>query len=260
MPMTTVCPPSIHASLMRILMLAALASLPLCARAAAHLCVSNAQLSFGDRPVGSSTTAASSLANCGDSPLVLSELSSDPASSPEFTFGGSCATGMVLAPSASCAVSVTFSPTVAGQVSGGIVENGGSGDLLVYYGRGVDSRTGTASLVFNPAAVVFPPQRVGTASAPSVVTVTNNGTRTLTFSALVQNGPAAYDFPAAPDSTWCAVGASLGPGLSCRMAFVFQPQALGTRRANLNIDAPELASLAILQLAVPARAPRRPWT
>jgi hypothetical protein len=69
----------------------------------------------------------------------------------------------------------------------------------------------------------------------------------LTLSALVLNGPEAYDF-VVRNST-CQVGAAIAAGDSCHMWFYFRPLAAGNRRANLVIDSPQLSSLAIMQIS-----------
>jgi hypothetical protein len=154
----------------------------------------------------------------------------------------------VLSPGVSCSVTVTFAPTSVGQTSGGVWLRNTTAtpdELVVFYGRGVDARAGTASLSFAPAALVFGAQNVGTQSAGSTVALVNNGPAKLTPSALVVNGAAAYDYSAIGD---CSVGVPIAAGGSCALTFFFAPATLGDRPANLVVDAPELANLAILSI------------
>jgi hypothetical protein len=143
---------------------------------------------------------------------------------------------------------VTFAPTVPGQTSGGVwFDNTTSTpqQLLVFYGRGIDARAGTATLLFAPPALNFAPQFVGSRSPGMTVLLVNQGPAPLTPSALVFTGPAAYDFSAAGN---CGVGSAIAPGNSCALTLTFAPGALGDRPANLVIDSPELANLAILPI------------
>ncbi len=161
-----------------------------------------------------------------------------------------CATGVTLSPGATCSVVVGFAPTVPGQTSGGLwLRNttGTSDPLLVFYGRGVDAEAGTASLSFAPSALNFGAQAVGTLSAAVTLTLVNNGPAKLIPSAFVINGPAAYDYSAAGT---CGVGVAIPAGGSCTLSFFFLPAALGNRPANLVVDAPQLANLAILSINV----------
>ncbi len=221
---------------------------PASAYAARHLCATDKQIVFSDLPVGSSATVQSSLFNCGDSTLVLNGIESDPQSLAGFAFSTSCAPGLALAPLASCGISVTFAPAFIGQAWAGIREVGQIGDLIVAYGRGLDSRAGTASIVFTPAQLGFGTERVGTLSAAQTVTVTNTGIATLTFSDALLDGLDPDDFPIAAGTT-CGLGVSIAPNESCIITFQFQPMAAGLRSANLTFDAPQLASLAVLSLS-----------
>jgi hypothetical protein len=220
-----------------------------CAAAAqGSLCASQELLLFGNEPVGSATTANLMVSNCGNTPWSFTDVSIDPATGAGWHINTGCAGGLTLAPGAGCQLSVTFAPTVTGQTSGGVRLNNTSDDssvLIVFYGRGVDAQAGTASLSFSPSPLVFPPQAVGTQSAGITVALTNTGPDDLVPSALVVNGPAAYDYIG---TGTCRVGKAIPAGDSCTLTFYFTPAAVGSRAANLVVDAPQLANLAILQI------------
>jgi hypothetical protein len=138
---------------------------------------------------------------------------------------------------------------VAGQTSGAVWLRNTTNtpdQLLTFYGRGVDPQGGTASLSFAPSALSFAAQIVGTQSAGLTVQLINHGPAPLTPSALVLNGPAAYDYSALGD---CNVGTPIVVGNSCSLTFFFQPAALGNRPANLVVDSPQLVNLAILPIS-----------
>jgi len=220
------------------------------AAAAGLICTSRDSLIFGDRALGTSTTATSMVTNCGDAPWSFRDVGVHPATGAAFHVTSTCATGATLAPGASCLVSVTFAPTMVGQTSGAFWLHNTTvnpDQLVTFYGRGVDGTSGSATLTFAPSVAAFAPQTVGVQSAPLTVVLQNGGPAALTPSAIVLNGSAGYDFVGMSDA--CEVGMPIPAGGSCSLALYFQPGATGDRRANLVIDAPELSTLAILQLS-----------
>ena len=98
----------------------------------------------------------------------------------------------------------------------------------------------------SPARSRFAPQTVGTISSAQTLTLRNLGPADLTMTALVLNGPHAYDFRF-PGT--CMLGVALPAGASCDLFFYFSPAAPGTRLARLNVDAPQLASLAMTTIS-----------
>jgi hypothetical protein len=218
------------------------------AAAQGRFCATDGALLFGNRLLGTVSTATVTVSNCGNQSWSFTDVSVDPATGAGWQVSTNCATGVTLPPGATCSVVVGFAPTVPGQTSGGLWLRNTTGDsdpLLVFYGRGIDAEAGTASLAFAPAALNFGAQAVGTLSAALTLTLVNNGPARLIPSAFVINGPGAYDYSAAGT---CGVGVPIPSGGSCTLAFFFQPAALGNRPANLVIDAPQLANLAILSI------------
>jgi hypothetical protein len=240
--------------LARALAFALAAAFVLDAHAAGRICTSADTLLFGNQFVGTSTTQVVTVTNCGDSAWSFTGVSLHPATGPAWHVDTTCSTGETLAPGAACTVSVTFAPSVAGETSGGLwLDNTTStpDQIVTFYGRGVDARAGSAQIRFSPSPVDFGAQAVGARSGPLGAYLANVGTAPFTPSALVINGPAAYDYSAlsSGDPGDCAVGVAVAPGSSCRMNLYFQPQQAGERDASLVVDAPQLASLAILAIA-----------
>lgn len=220
------------------------------AAAAGRICTSADTFMFGNRVVGSSTAANATVTNCGDAPWSFTDVSVHPATGPAFQVSTTCTTGLTLTPGATCAVSVLFAPATPGQTSGGLwLRNTTTtpDQLITFYGRGIDAQNGLASLAFVPTNAAFAAQAVGTQSMPLTVELHNLGPAALTLSAIVLNGPEVYDFLGFNNT--CGVGTTIAAGDSCYMAIYFQPQAAGTRRANLIIDSPQLASLAVMQIS-----------
>lgn len=220
------------------------------AHAEGRLCISSDVLTFGNRTVGTNTTMAATVSNCGDAAWSFTDVSVDPATGAAFHVSATCTAGLRLAPGDRCTVSILFSPFAAGQTSGGVwLDNttAAASQLLAFYGRGVDQQAGTATLRFAPSSADFGAHPIGIESSSLVVALENLGPATLTPTAIILNGPAAYDFTGSEET--CGVGVPIAAGKSCQLSLYFKPQVAGLRLANLVVDAPQLASLAILQVS-----------
>ena len=218
------------------------------AHADGRICTSADVLLFGNQQVGTSATQTAIVSNCGDQPWSFTGVSVHPATAPAWQINSACATGQTLGPGQSCAIAVRFLPLSTGQVSGGVWLHNTTttpDQLLTFYGRGFSPQAGSATLEFAPASAEFGPQPVGTQSAPLTIALRNHGPSALVPSALVINGPAAYDYVTEGD---CAVGTAIPAGGACTIAFFFIPQATGVRSANFIVDAAQLATLAIMQI------------
>ncbi len=220
----------------------------------ARICTSADTLLFGQQPVGSSSVRTSTVSNCGDEPWSFTDVSVHPATANAFHIDSTCMTGQALAPGDACTIAARFAPTAPGQVSGGVwLHNTTStpDQIVTFYGRGIDAQAGTAALAFSPPVADFGNVVVGMQAGPIDVMLANTGSAPLVPSALVINGAAPYDFRGQllGDADDCAVGVAIPAGGSCRMHLYFVPQQPGARNANLVVDAPQLAALAILQLA-----------
>src|SRR5437763_6473023 len=155
------------------------------------------------------------LRNNGQAPLHLSGIHDDG----DFAQSNNCPA--VLAPGASCAISVIFEPTNLGERDGYIVVADDS----------VDSPqripvTGIATMALvqlTPARLSFS-QNVGATAAQQTATLTNRGDGPLTIARIVATG----DFSA---SSHCPP--VLLPGQSCSIGVSFTPQAGGARNGNL---------------------------
>ena len=220
------------------------------AHADGRYCSSRDVVQFGSRAIDTSTTANVTISNCGDRPWSFTSVNVDSATGPAFHVDTTCATSLALAPGQSCTIGIVFAPQAVGQTSGALWLHNSTtvpDQLVTFYGRGIDAQAGTSTLVFSPASAAFAAQALGTQSAPLAVQLMNLGPAVLTPNAIVINGPAAYDFPGVADT--CRVGAAIPAGESCQISIFFEPQDIGARYANLVIDAPQLGSLAILQIA-----------
>ena len=214
-----------------------------------RLCTSRDTLLFGNQPVGTAVAQTSVVSNCGDAPFSFTEVSLHPATAPAFHVASTCASGQSLSPGQACNLEVTFVPTSAGQVSGAVWlfnTTSAASQLVTFYGRGTEATSGTTAVRLTPSPLVFDPQVVGTTSASRTLAVQNLGPGPLTLRALVINGPAAWEFGV--EGT-CSLGVAMRAGEACELYFTFTPASTGVRPAQLNVDAPELASLAVMSIS-----------
>ena len=92
---------------------------------------------------------------------------------------------------------------------------------------------GTGTVVeLSPPKLTFPPQKVGTKSAPQSIQLTNTGSMTLNITHFIFiNGRNYNDFS---ESDNC--GAQVGPGASCAIRITFSPHKTGVRSAFVQIE------------------------
>jgi Abnormal spindle-like microcephaly-assoc'd, ASPM-SPD-2-Hydin len=149
--------------------------------------------------------------------------------------------GLTLAAGASCKVNVTFTPTAINARTGNLtfVDDAANSPQSVSL-----KGTGTA-IAFSPTSAVFSAQLVGTISLKKSVTITNKSAVSVTFSGFALAGTNPGDFHIA--SNGC--GSTLAAGANCAVGLTFQPTAIGTRRATLNVSDNGGGSPQVLQIS-----------
>jgi len=155
------------------------------------------------------------LVNTGLAPMHLSAIREDG----DFTQSNNCPP--VLAPGASCLITITFIPSTLGERDGYIVVGDDSADS-----RQRIQVLGLATMALahlGPDRLNFS-QNVGASSAPQTVTLANRGDGPLSIAAIAATG----DFKASPHCP-----ALLLPGLSCPISVTFTPTAAGARSGSL---------------------------
>src|SRR2546422_4059651 len=83
----------------------------------------------------------------------------------------------------------------------------------------------------SPGTVTFSTQQVGTTSPPQPVTLTNNGSSSLSIASITFTGSNNGDFA---QTNNC--GSSVARGASCAINVTFSPTASGTRSATLTVN------------------------
>jgi centrosomal CEP192-like protein len=130
-----------------------------------------------------------------------------------------CSNTSTLIAGASCTLSVTFSPSIAGAIQGALVISYSGG------GQQVVNLTGTAVLpvTIAPTSLTFASQAVGTPSTARTLTLTNNSGATLTSLSFT----GSVDFSVTPGTT-SPCGTSLAVGAKCTLSVTFTPSRTGS--------------------------------
>lgn len=185
--------------------------------------VSPSSLAFGNVPVGGSASLPVTVTNNAQVSISIS------ASLATSGFSVSPACPAKLAPSASCTMTVTFTPGTATAYSAtlqvGSAETTPGIVNVPITGAGVSS--GAPVAAFTATSLTFGRQAVGTTSPPQSVTLTNNGTAPLRITAIAISGDFGY--------TGCGFPLTLAPGASCAFAITFSPIANGTRSGAIQV-------------------------
>jgi hypothetical protein len=180
-------------------------------------------LGFGNEPVGNTSAGQSiTVSNTGFSPVNFSSISVGGSNVGDFGQTNTC--GSSLAPSGTCTISVTFTPTALGNRTASVTiadDAPGSPQTVGLTGSGI------TTIAFSPATVTFANQFVGTSGLPQSVTITNNGVSPVTISSITTS---PSDF-----GSLNACGNSVAPGASCSVGVFFDPATSGARNGTLTI-------------------------
>jgi hypothetical protein len=146
--------------------------------------------------------------------------------------------GSSLNKGASCTVTVTFTPTVAGVIMGSLAISDSAPDSPQTVAL---SGTGNLPLTIAPTALAFGTETVGHTSAAKTVTLTNNESTTLSFSFSASGNYAV-------SSTGTTCGATLAAKAKCNIAVTFTPTANGSINGVVTVTdaagfSPELIAL-----------------
>ncbi len=190
-------------------------------------------LSFPATVTGQLSAAQTvTLTNSGDLTLTAISVSVTGAFQTSKTCGGQ------LGGHASCAVSVVFTPTQAGSLSGTLtVSDALRSQTVQLSGTGVTQ----GALSVSPTSLTFSAQQPGVASAPQTVTVSNTGGAPLANVGFQLSGAAAASY--SMGATTC--GSSLGSDSSCSVQVIFNQASTGAVAAMLAVSTSTLGVSAV---------------
>jgi len=185
--------------------------------AGAAAAVAPSQLTFFT-PQQVNTTSASQTVNVydlGTDPLTVSSATV----TGDFAIQSGC--GSVAPSGGTCAIQVTFTPTATGTRNGTLTiddSSPGSPHTVALSGEAA-----VPSATLSPSVLTFPPQPLGTTSAPQIVTITSTGAIGLVISRIQTSGPFA-------ETNNC--GASIN---SCTVSVTFSPTSENSATGTLEI-------------------------
>ena len=181
--------------------------------------LSASSLTFANQLVGSSSaTKVVKVTSSGAGAVTFSNF----ATTGDFSQTNNCP--IVLNPSATCVVFVTFTPTATGTRTGSLVisDNAPGGSQTVSLtGMGI-----APNVSLSPTNLNFGGQQVGSTSPPQTVNLNNTGNGPLLISNIASSGDFAQ-------TNTC--GNSVAAGGNCSISVTFTPTATGTRNGTLTI-------------------------
>ncbi len=199
----------------------------------ASLSVSN--LVFSSQLLNSTSAPQTvTLTNTGNANLSFEGVSASA------NFAATTACPSSLPAGASCAISVTFTPTEIGTLTGTIsVAEGadGSPQQVALSGTGADAAV--LAVTVTPASLTFGSQVVNSTSPADTVTLTNTGNTSLSLASVSVTGNFAQ-------TNKC--GKSLAAGASCTVNVTFTPTAVGSPTGTLSFSDNAPASPQVVHL------------
>lgn len=178
---------------------------------------------FGAQVVGTTSAVQSvALTNSGTDSSTNIAISS----TGDFKAHSDC--GTMLAPKATCSISVSFTPAATGSSTGTLnITSGGQSPIATLSGLGIAAPvTAAPVLSVSPVSLAFANQFMGTTSAAQAVILTNTGTANVTGLGVSATGD--YKFVNS-----CAT--ALAPGAHCTVSVMFGPTAVGVRPGTMTI-------------------------
>ena len=188
--------------------------------AGAAAALTPASASFPAQQVGAKSAAQTvTIIDMGSDALTVSNATV----TGDFSIQNGCSS--VAAAGGTCAIQVTFTPTMLGTRAGTLTitdSSAGSPRTVQLTGQGAQ-----ASAALSPASLSFPDRQPGTTSSAQTVTLSNYGALALQISNVKITGPFA-------ETNNC--GSSVNPtNGSCTLSVIFSPTAAGSATGTLTI-------------------------
>lgn len=199
--------------------------------------LTGAPLNFGSVLV--KTTSASqtvTVTNAGTSAVTMGTISLTDATNYAISADTCPASGSTLGGGASCTISVTFGPKSTGFKRGAIVINDSDPSSPQLVGL---SGTGASKVSLSPSTIQFPATAVGTASAITKITLTNNTGLSITLGnpAITVTGPFA-----SATTTTCTNGLVIANLATCVINAVFKPTTVGFASGTISVSDSDITS------------------
>jgi hypothetical protein len=197
---------------------------------AAAITVAPATRDFGSVVIGAQSAPLTfTVTNTGGQVTGVPAATLTGAGASAFAIVGSTCT-LTLAPGASCAIQIRFSPTAIAATTAalGITASPGGSASASITGNGI----AIGGLVIIPSSYEVPVTTVSDPTAPQVLTVKNTGEAKTGAIALAISGTNSSEFAIATHT--CT---SLATNETCTVTLVFTPLGLGTRTATLTASA-----------------------
>lgn len=204
--------------------------------AATGVILSPSAVNFGKQAVGIASQAQIvTLANLTGSSITITKVSLSGANSADFVIGNTNCSGTIAA-GATCAIAVTFTPSVLAAESATLSvtdSDASSPQTVPLTGIGI----APAPVFLSPATVNFGSQALNTTSAAQTVTLKNNSAVLISGIAVSITGGGASSFA---QTSACAT--SLAAGASCTISVTFTPTTTGSVTATLSVTDSDASS------------------
>src|SRR4029077_8408221 len=146
-----------------------------------------------------------------------------------------------IAANGTCTISVTFTPTVKGTISGALTVTDSATDspeIVNLSGTGTGTVTNPVS--FSPASLTFSNQLVGTPSAGKTITLTNKGSTNLMVTGVTATG----DY----GETDTCTGQSIIQNGTCTITVKLTPSTTGTIKGEISVADSAITSQQVVTL------------
>ncbi len=187
--------------------------------------VSPYSLNFGTEPLGTTSSAQTFTVSDGNLQPLGHPISVSLQPSSNFTLpqGSSCPASTTQV----CTLSIAFDPHDIGAIHEYLTVTdltSGKTNTVQVSGTG-----GSPAVSLSPGSITFPARSVGTTSVPTIVTLTNTGTTSLTVSQINVLGAVNGNFTETNNCT------TVAPSGTCSINVTFAPTAAGPQSATIQI-------------------------
>ena len=186
---------------------------------AATVSFSTNTITFGSTTVGTTSPAGGvTLFNNGNAALSVASVAITGTNAGDFSQSNNCTPSV--GAGANCTISVLFTPGAAGTRTATIQVTDGASGSPQSVGLSGTGSTGGPTASISPSSLTFAAQNILTTSAAKTITLTNNGSASLSLNSIVASGDYAQ-------TNNC--GDALAAAANCTIQVTFSPTAAGTR-------------------------------